>query len=320
MPPGPITRRGFARTITSVAAAAAIDALADNAEMAPLKLSVFSKHLQWAKWDEMAAVAAECGFDGIDLTVRTGGHVEPERVADDLPRAVAAIRKAGLEIPMITAGIVDAASPYAEAILQAASAVGIHNYRWGGFKYNDTQPIPKQLEALKPRVSELAALNSRYNMTAMYHTHSGMEVGAPIWDLWLILRDVDPKLTGINYDIGHATIEGGVGGWIRSAQLSAPYMRGVALKDFRWARNARGQWKPEWCPVGEGMVQFPRFFAMLKAARFNGPLQVHYEYAGLGGADKGAARLGIPKPEFIAKLKRDLDFLRRELRSARLIS
>jgi hypothetical protein len=31
----------------------------------------------------------------------------------------------------------------------------------------------QQLDALKPRVAKLAALNAKYNMTAMYHTYSG---------------------------------------------------------------------------------------------------------------------------------------------------
>ena len=116
--------RVFVSTLAATAVAAA--------DPAPkLKLCIFSKHLQWAKWDEMAAFAKSAGFDGVDLTVRSGGHVLPERVADDLPRAVEAIRKAGLEAPMITAGIVDASSPHAEAILAAASGLGIPRYKVG---------------------------------------------------------------------------------------------------------------------------------------------------------------------------------------------
>jgi sugar phosphate isomerase/epimerase len=283
-----------------------------------LKLAIFSKHLQWAKWDEMAAVANECGFDGIDLAVRKGGHVEPERVAGDLPRAFEAVHNAGLDMPMITAGIVDAQSPHAESVLKTAAGLGIRNYRWGGFKYDDTKPIPEQLATLKSRVKELVDLNRQYNMTAMYHTHSGLEVGAPIWDLWEILRDTDPKFAGINYDIGHATIEGGLGGWIRSAQLAAPYMRGIALKDFRWAKNARGEWSPEWCAAGEGMVNFSKFITLLKSGQFSGPVQVHYEYSGLGGAEHGNVKLTIPRQEVIAKMKRDVVFYRSKLRDAGL--
>src|SRR5690348_4871884 len=51
-----------------------------------LKISVFSKHFQWTGWDEAARLAADIGFDGLDLTVRDGGHVLPERVEQDLPK------------------------------------------------------------------------------------------------------------------------------------------------------------------------------------------------------------------------------------------
>ena len=307
-----MTRRTFAASLAATAAAKS------ETKPAPLKLTVFSKHLQWAKWDEMAAAAAEIGVEGVDLTVRKGGHVEPERVADDLPRAFEAVRKAGREALLLAAGIVDASSPHAEAILRAAAALGIRRYRWGGFKYDDSKPIPQQLAALRSRVKDLAAMNRHYNIAAMYHTHSGMEVGAPIWDLWEILHDVDPQYAGVNYDVAHATAEGGFGGWIRSAQLCAGLMLGVALKDFVWSRNPKGAWVIQWRPPGEGMVQFPRFLAMLKAARFDGPVQVHYEYAGLGGAEHGAAKLDAPRAQVIAQMKRDADFYRARLREAGL--
>ena len=46
----------------------------------------------------------------------------------------------------------------------------------------------EQLDALKPRVEKLAALNAKYKMKAMYHTYEGdMTVGAAIWDFLYVL-------------------------------------------------------------------------------------------------------------------------------------
>src|SRR4051812_4438291 len=67
-----------------------------------LKVAVFSKHLQFLDGEGLARAAAEMGFDGIDLTVRAGGHVEPARVAQDLPPLVSLIRKHNLDVPMVT--------------------------------------------------------------------------------------------------------------------------------------------------------------------------------------------------------------------------
>ena len=137
----------------------------------PLKVIIFSKHLQFLGWDEMARTAAGIGFDGIDLTVRNGGHVLPERVEEDLPKAAEVIRKAGLMLPMVTTGIVDSESPYAEAILRTLGRLDIRRYRWGGLRYVDSAPIPEQLEGLKVKVARLRELNRKYGVCAMYHTH-----------------------------------------------------------------------------------------------------------------------------------------------------
>ena len=61
-----------------------------------LKIHIFSKHLQFLNYQDLAEAAAEMGFDGIDLTVRPKGHVLPERVESDMPKAVEAMRKVGL--------------------------------------------------------------------------------------------------------------------------------------------------------------------------------------------------------------------------------
>jgi len=279
--------------------------------MAALKIAIFSKHLEFLEGEDLAKSSREIGFDGIDLAVRKGGHIEPERVRQDLPPLVAIIRKNALDVPMVTTDIVDATTPFAEDILAVITDLGIHYYRWGGLKWAADVPLPKQIEGFKPRVAGLQALNAKYQASAMYHTHSGAGlVGASIWDLHEILKGFDPKLVGVNYDIAHATIEGGLGGWIESFRITGPYLRGVALKDFIWEKDANGRWRADFKPLGTGMVHFPEFFSMLKAAQFSGPLQLHFEYP-LGGAENGKKKdLTMGRDEIFASMKRDLATLR----------
>lgn len=273
-----------------------------------LKVTIFSKHLQFVQGTELAEAAANLGFDGVDITVRKGGHVAPERVKQELPGLVATLRQHGLEVPMVTTDILDADTPFAEEIVRTAAELGIRHYRFGGFKYEANQPYPAQLEALRPRLAKLAALNARYQSCAMYHTHSGVGlVGASIWDLYLVMRDLDPKLVGVNFDVAHATIEGGVGGWINSFRITGPHLRGVAVKDFVWTKDAKGKWKEQWVPLGEGMVRWPEFWGMVKLAGFDGPLQVHFEYP------LPEAREGI-----YSAMKRDVAALRAQLAKAAL--
>jgi sugar phosphate isomerase/epimerase len=274
----------------------------------PLKVVIFSKHLQFVQGAELAAAAAALGFDGIDITVRKGGHIAPERVRQDLPPLVAEIRRHKLEVPMITTDIVDAETPFAEDIVRTAAELGIRHYRFGGFKYTADRPYAAQLDALRPRLAKLAQLNGRYTCCAMYHTHSGVGlVGASIWDLHILMHDLDPKLVGVNFDVAHATIEGGLGGWINSFRITGAYVRGFAVKDYVWTRDAKGKWKEQWVPLGEGMVHWPEFLSMLAATDFAGPVQVHYEYP------LPEAREGI-----YSAMKRDLGVLRSDLAKAGL--
>jgi sugar phosphate isomerase/epimerase len=284
-----------------------------------LKVAIFSKHLEFLEGEDLAAGAKEIGFDGIDLAVRKNGHIEPERVREELPALVGIIRQHGLEVPMLTTDIVDADTPFAADVLEVMTGLGIHNYRWGGYVWTDDLPIAKQIEAFKPRVARLAALNAKYQASAMYHTHSGAGlVGASIWDLRQILNGFDPKLVGVNYDIGHATVEGGLGGWIESFRITGEYLRGIAVKDFVWEKDKNGKWQAAWQPLGQGMVRFPQFFDMVRNANFAGPLQLHFEYS-LGGAEKGKKTgLTMSRDEIFATMKRDLTALRGYLTAARL--
>jgi sugar phosphate isomerase/epimerase len=275
-----------------------------------MKVAIFSKHLQFLQGEDLAKASAAIGFDGVDLAVRKGGHVEPATVAKDLPALVAILRKNGLEVPMITTDIADAETPFCEDLLKAASGLGIRYYRFGAYKWEAGKPFAAQLEAFKPKLAKLAALNAKFQMCAMYHTHSGVGVvGASIWDLWYVMKELDPKLVGMNYDIGHATIEGGFGGWIDSFKIAGNYVRGIAVKDFAWEKDAKGAWKSQWKPIGEGMVKLPQFFAMVAETDFAGPLQLHFEYP-LGGADGGKRTLTLPKEEVYSAMKKDLDKVR----------
>jgi sugar phosphate isomerase/epimerase len=276
----------------------------------PPKICIFSKHLQWLDVAGAARLAADMGFDGIDLTVRKGGHIEPSRAPEDLPRAVETIRKTGIDVPMVTTDIGTAQSEHAGEILRTISTLGIRAYRWGGFRLDPGRSIPDQLEAARGQVRDLAALNRSHGVCAMYHIHSGAGLlGASIWDLYLVLKGFDPDTVAINFDIAHATIEGGLGGWRNSASLMAPFTRGIALKDFYWEKGADGAWQPRWCAIGEGMVNFAEYFRALGAG-FRGPIQLHFEYREMGGAEDGKRSLSISREQFRRNAERDLKRIR----------
>jgi sugar phosphate isomerase/epimerase len=256
-------RRDFLHLgMDTVLGAAALSAASPEAPPAPatkLKVDAYSRHLQWLRTaDEVAEAAIEMGFDGVDLTVRPyPGHVDPEKVAQDLPPFVNTLRKHRLQVINVTCPITDADSPNAERILQTASSLGITHYWWGTFRYEPGKPVMEQLEALKPRVAKLAALNAKYKMKAMYHTYSGASsVGAAIWDFLYVLRNFDPAQVSFHYDIGHMTNAGGNGTWALNLRAAGPYIGGVSAKDSVMERNLEvtggGPYTPEMAAAAGG--------------------------------------------------------------------
>ncbi len=106
--------------------------------------------------------------------------------------------------------------------------------RLGTFNYAQDQPIPHQLNPIGTRLRELAALNKDLGLQPGFQNHSGdSRVGTPIWDIWTMIKDLDPQAMGICFDLGHATIEGGLA-WPTHFRLAAPHLTAVFVKDFRW--------------------------------------------------------------------------------------
>ncbi|HEX8998598.1 MAG TPA: twin-arginine translocation signal domain-containing protein, partial [Blastocatellia bacterium] len=60
------SRRGFLQTVVGAAATVGLtgNSAAQEKPAAPLKISVFSKHLHWLEWEPMARMAKDIGFDG----------------------------------------------------------------------------------------------------------------------------------------------------------------------------------------------------------------------------------------------------------------
>jgi sugar phosphate isomerase/epimerase len=215
---------------------------------------------------------AECGFDGVEATVRKGGHVLPERVEEDLPKMVEALRKHGLEMTILTSDINNANQPQAHKVLTTAKKLGISRYRMLWYQYDLTKPVRPQLEELRLQVKDLVAMNRELGVTALYQNHSGAKmVGAPLWDIYDVIREHDPKQISIAYDIMHATVEGGLD-WPIQFNLIQSHLGAVYVKDFTWEKH-----KAKPAPLGSGQID-NGFFKLLKKSNFKGPISLHLEY------------------------------------------
>jgi L-ribulose-5-phosphate 3-epimerase len=285
------------------------------------KISIFSKHLQWLNYKDMAEFVVELGFDGVDLTVRPQGHVLPENVEADLPRAVEAIEKAGKKVYMITTSISNADDPVSEKILKTASSLGIRHYRMGYGYYDKKRTVEESTRIVNGDLEKLAKLNEKYSISGEYQNHSGdygsgIYFGGPVWDLVAALRRINSPFLGSQYDIYHATVEG-ANAWPVALELISPFVRSMDIKDFYWAKKD-GKWSSETVPLGEGAVDFKRYLGLVKQLAISCPVSIHYEYP-TGGAEHGAEVITMKRDELLSIMKKDLMTLKGYLRDAKLI-
>lgn len=278
-----------------------------GSNVSPLKIHIFSKHLQFLNYKDMAEAAAEMGFDGIDLTVRPNGHVLPERVETDLPKAAEAMRKVGLAPLLMTSAVQDANNSTDRKVLEVAVKEGIKFYRMNWYSYPEDKSIPESLQHFQQMVKELSHLNKELGLTGCYQNHAGNGVGSSIWELWELLREADKQHMGLQYDIRHAVVEGGMS-WQNALRLVQPQIKTIALKDFLWEKK-NGVWDTINIPVGEGMIDFKTYFKLLKQYNVDVPVTLHLEYS-LGGAESGATKISCDKKVVFDAMKKDLQKVR----------
>lgn len=271
-------------------------------------IHIFSKHLQFLNHTDMADAAAEMGFDGVDLSVRPEGHVLPERVEDDLPKAVEALKKAGLPPKLMTTAVGDAENQTDVRLLKTAAQLGFQLYRMIWYPYADNRSIPDSIQQFQGQIRALGELNKSLKLTGCYQNHAGLLAGATVWEIWEMLKTADPQYMGAQFDIRHAVVEGGLS-WPNGLRLLMLQIKCITVKDFYWTNKKAGGGADKWVvqdvPLGDGMVAFKIYFQMLKQANLRVPITLHIEYP-MGGAEHGATKLSIPKNELFTAMKRDL--------------
>lgn len=276
-------------------------------------LCLFSKPVPQLNWSELGQYAKQAGFGGIDLTVRTDGHVLPERVTVDLPKAVAAIRAAGLEVPMISTELVTADHPTAEPILKTARQLSIPYIKPGYYHYKLINVIEERNEAGR-KFRGLVELAEKHEIQVGYHNHTDY-VGESIWDMESIMEPLNPRWSGYYFDFGHAVVDNGENGWKIGTNLVIPRLKMVAVKDFVWKQIGPHKWHADTCPVGEGIAPYREFLQILSQSNFHGPISLQQEFPVPGIADyQGIAVSRATAPQVMSVAKENLDTLKSLMR------
>ncbi len=273
-----------------------------------MELVMFSKMLQEFDVDEAGDIIQDLGFEGVDLTVRPGGHVEPSRVAEDLEPAVELLRDKGLSVPMLTTAIETAQDPTAEPIFEAAAACGVERLKLGYWQVQEFGSMREKIAAAGEALEGINALAQKYGVSANIHVHSGDFLSALSPVVWMLIEPYDPACIGAYPDLCHMGLEGGRSGWKQGLDLLGDRINMVGVKNAGLfpQKDAEGntRWQGQLLPVSQGLTPFPQAFSYLKQLGFDGPCSFHSEYQG------GFSFKDMTTEELIQQTREDLAYVR----------
>lgn len=274
-----------------------------------MQFVMFSKMLQSMSIAEAGRTIRELGFEGVDLTVRPGGHVAPEEARTALPEAVRVLQQEGLAVPMITTAVIRHDEPDAAAIFETAARCGVPQLKLGYWPYRRFGTMRAVIDDARRALDGLEQLAGSAGVRACLHNHSGNYVTSNPAVSAQLLEGRDPQRVGAYVDPGHLTVEGGISGWKIGLDLLAPWISLVAAKSMGWQRSedpetGEVRWREQMVPLSEGTVRWREVFALLKEIGFDGTVSVHSEYQG------GHSWRSLSVPELIEQTREDLAFLR----------
>jgi sugar phosphate isomerase/epimerase len=279
-------RRSAQLSLSLVAARSLFSAqstLAAPASRSTETFAAFTESFQGWPIPEVCRKFKAIGLDGLDLTVRPGGHIAPDDAPRKLPAAAAAARDHGVRILMLSTAIVEP-DKTAEALLAAAAEQGIDRVKLGYYRYTKFGTLLAEIDDARKKLAGVAKLAAKHGVLPCVHVHSGDTIPGSGPIAYLLLKDFDPDEVGAYVDPMHMTIEGGNDGWRQGLDLLAPWIAISSLKNAKWIttdRDANGQqgWSTRKCPLADGVAKIPAYLATLRGLGYRGLYTLHSEYA-----------------------------------------
>lgn len=305
-----INRRHFLTRTAAVTAAAALGTRASlgrqPAPQAGWPIAIFEKVFEGLDYDELADAIAKIGADGVEATIRPGGHIEPERAAEEVPKMAAAMQQRGKRIIIAATGVANVDQPHTRPLLSTLKEAGITHYRMAHYQFEYDQPLKPQLANFSAMVRELAALNQELGIQGLYQNHSGGNqrrgyVGALGWDAAVMLDGVNPDALGLAFDTRHLCKDTG-SSWRTAVAVCKPHIRSIYVKDGIWYGPRGDQYKD--VPLDTGFVN-DEVFDTIRAGLAPMPLCIHMEHMGYRVFEKHEI------PAAITAHQKDLAALRR---------
>ncbi|MEW4489703.1 TIM barrel protein [Thalassoglobus sp. JC818] len=244
-------------------------------------IAIFEKVFEGLNYTELAKAVSETGADGIEATIRPGGHIEPEVAADEVPKMSEALGKQGCRIVIAATAVRSVDEPHTESLLKVLKEAGVTHYRMGHYHLDLAKPMLPQLRNYTAQARDLAAMNQEIGIQGLYQNHSGANrkrgyLGALGWDAAMMLEGISPEALGIAFDTRHLKKDTGSSWWVALATVR-DHIRSIYVKDGIW-KGPRGD-QYEDVPLDMGFVN-EEVFSTIRNGLPPMPLCIHMEWMG----------------------------------------
>ena len=234
--------------------------------------TVFTKPWKEMGLRELGEFVAGLGFDGIELPVRDGYQVPPERVAE-LPQAAEVLAGHGVKIASV-------AGPADEPTIAACGAAGVPVIRIcvGIPKDKDyftaVADAQRRWDALVPALDE-------HGVALGIQNHCGRNIASAM-GLHHAISRFDPKHVAAVWDLAHTTLDGEIPelaldilhSHLRMVNLKNPMYRNVA-----WPEDFTATWERRWTLGRHGLADWRAAIKLLKNRGWTGNLCLTAEYS-----------------------------------------
>jgi sugar phosphate isomerase/epimerase len=238
-----------------------------------IRYSVFTKPWRTLVVPELAALVRQLGFDGVELPVRPGYQVTPERVGEGLPAAALQFAAEGVAIYSI-------AGPADEMTVAACAEAGVSTIRVmaqvrEGERYLQAETrLQREFDALMP-------LLERYGVALGVQNHCDRFVANALGLMRLIGR-YDPSHVYAVWDAAHEALNGGLPEYALDVVWS--HLGMVNLKNAFWQRTNGpeaecAQWRHYWTNGRHGLASWPKVIAELRRRSYEGVVCLTAEYS-----------------------------------------
>jgi len=251
--------------------------------MADVVFSVFTKAWKTVPLGRLGELVRGMGFEAVELPLRPGFQVVPERAGRDLPAAARKLEAEGVTIRSVAAAA-------DESTIMACADAGVPLIRIMA-PIRTAESYAAAEERYRREFDALLPVLDRAGVTLGVQNHAGRQVANAI-GLRSLIGGYDPQLVAAVWDAGHEALAGSEPDL--AIDIIWAHLRVVNLKNAIWLQTAEtgtasAEWSPYWTAGCLGLSPWPRVAAELRRREYAGTVCLTAEYSGAVSVERQAA-------------------------------